>query len=374
MRVLKKKLVTFYRKIIQNIFKLIYGKVEVVLNPDNNKDISIIKIHIEKDRYKIFSCKKSRLYTDTIHDTAILKDNKIIDGPSFQYRKFSPQDVSLSNAKVNLNSVIEKGTPRFIKSFNGVVMSLLTGGGGNNNYWHWLLDVIPRIHILEKANIFDNNIDYYLFPDLMRKFQGETLDILNIHHKKRLSSRHIRHLVADEIIVTSHPYNLLNNPYIDSLQIPTWIVDYLKNKFLKICLKETSLTSFPQKIFINRKDGHSARYLTNNSEVEKNLKKFEFSSLTMSDFSFSDQVALFHNAEQIVGLHGAAFANTIFCKPKTKVVEMRPDTAGDVIKNLVLSNNLVYFDITSKPKTINFNNQQGDIEINMDLLNQIINS
>ena len=53
---------------------------------------------------------------------------------------------------------------------------------------------------------------------------------------------------------------------------------------------------------------------------------------------------------------------------------MRPDTAGDVIKNLVLSNNLVYFDITSKPKTINFNNQQGDIEINMDLLNQIINS
>ena len=44
MRVLKKKLVTFYRKIIKNIFKLIYGKVEVVLNPDNNKDISIINI------------------------------------------------------------------------------------------------------------------------------------------------------------------------------------------------------------------------------------------------------------------------------------------------------------------------------------------
>tara|TARA_B100000674_G_C37936076_1_gene960343 strand:- start:544 stop:1668 length:1125 start_codon:yes stop_codon:yes gene_type:complete len=374
MKVFKKKLVTFYKKIIQNIFKLIYGNVEDVLNPNNNKDILIINVHIEKNKYKIFSCKKSRLYTDTIHDTAILKDNKIIDGPSFQYRKSTPQDVSLSNAKVNLNSVIEKGTPRFIKSFNGVVVSLLTGGGGNNNYWHWLFDVIPRIHILEKANIFENNINFYLFPDLMRKFQGETLDMLNIHHKKRLSSRHIRHLEADEIIVTSHPYNLLNNPYVDSLQIPFWIVDYLKNKFLKNCLKETSLTSFPKKIFINRKDGHSARYLINNSEVEKNLKKFKFSSLTMSDFSFSDQVALFHNADQIVGLHGAAFANTIFCKPKTKVVEMRPDTAGDVIKNLVLSNNLVYFDITSKPKTINFSNQQGDIEINMDLLNQIINT
>ena len=38
----------------------------------------------------------------------------------------------------------------------------------------------------------------------------------------------------------------------------------------------------------------------------------------MSDFSFSDQVALFHNAEQIVGLHGAAFANTIFYQTKNK--------------------------------------------------------
>ena len=216
MRVLKKKLVTFYRKIIQNIFKIIYGKVEVVLNEITIKIYRLLTFILKKIGIKYFS--QSRLYTDTIHDTAILKDNKIIDGPSFQYRKFSPQDVSLSNAKVNLNSVIEKGTPRFIKSFNGVVMSLLTGGGGNNNYWHWLLDVIPRIHILEKANIFDNNIDYYLFPDLMRKFQGETLDILNIHHKKRLSIRHIRHLVADEIIVTSHPYNLLNNPH-NSLQL-----------------------------------------------------------------------------------------------------------------------------------------------------------
>ena len=52
----------------------------------------------------------------------------------------------------------------------------------------------------------------------------------------------------------------------------------------------------------------------------------------MSNFSFVDQVILFNNAKKIVGLHGAAFANLVFCKPKTNIIEMRPDTAGNVIK------------------------------------------
>ena len=53
---------------------------------------------------------------------------------------------------------------------------------------------------------------------------------------------------------------------------------------------------------------------------------------------------------------------------------MRPDTAGVVIKTLAVNNDLNYFDIISKPKTINFNNQLGDIEINIDTIKKIINS
>ena len=47
MRVLKKTC-NILQKNYSNIFKLIYGKVEVVLNPDNNKDISIIKFILKR--------------------------------------------------------------------------------------------------------------------------------------------------------------------------------------------------------------------------------------------------------------------------------------------------------------------------------------
>ncbi len=363
---IKKKLVNSYKYIVRYLFKMFYGSINLVLDPEMNEDIEVKKITLDNNEYKIFYCKKSRLYTDTIHDTAIIKDNMILNGPSFQYRKFNNY-TNLFNDDCKKNSVISIGTPRFKKNFKGSVLSLLTGGGGNFNYWHWLFDVLPRLHILKNSNT--KSYDKILFPNLEKQFQYETLDLLEIEKKKRLSSRKIRHISADQIIATSHPYNLLNNPLKDSLNIPKWIYDYLKEKFLKKSLSKSNIKKFPKKIFINRKDGTSSmRFIINSDDVEGFLVKNGFSSLTLSKIKFIDQVALFFNAELIIGLHGAGFANIIFCKPLTKIVEIKPSNAGDVIKNLAINNKLTYNDISCVPKATNNNSQNGDIEVNLEKL------
>ena len=212
MKFIKKIFKNFYRSIIFFIFKLFHGKITSIMEAENNPDIQVKKVQLNKTEYKIFLCNSSRIYTDTIHDMAVIKDNKILNGPSFQYRKLKSNGLSVANAECKFNSVFIKGTPRFKKKLKGSVFSLLTGGGGNNNYWHWLFDVLPRLCILEESKIFKNDLDYYLFPNLSKKFQNESLDFINIPKNKRLSSRELRHISADTIIATSHPYNLLNNP------------------------------------------------------------------------------------------------------------------------------------------------------------------
>lgn len=355
---LKKKFSNYYKKIIQKFFKYLYGEINGKISHNENKDIIFLKVSIDKKDYEIYICKTSSLYTDTIHDTAIIKNKKIVDGPSFQLRN------NIDTGCLN-NSVISKGTPRFKKKIKGKVVSLLTGGGGNSNYWHWMFDVLPRLNIIKNKEFVFN---YYLFPDLSQKFQNETLDLLQISEKKRLSSRSFRHFDADEIVVTSHPYNILNDPTKDSLDIPSWIYDYLRINFLEKGLKNTKLKSFPKKIYINRRDATSLRYIINLKEVEDILEKENFSSITLSNYSFSDQIALFNNADKIIGLHGAGFANLIFCKPGTKVIELKPNTAGDIIKNLAIKNNLIYDDISCETKTIKLNNQEGDVYIEPKIL------
>merc|ERR1712127_295284 len=82
----KKKLQFIFKKIGYGLFFLLYGKVVGVIKASNNKDIKVDKIFISDLSYRIFKISKSRIYTDTVNDTAFISDKKIIEGPSFQNR------------------------------------------------------------------------------------------------------------------------------------------------------------------------------------------------------------------------------------------------------------------------------------------------
>jgi len=354
---IKKTIKNIFKLISYGIFKIIYGKIKGKIN-FNKEEIEIKSVHFERNiSYKIYIVKNSRLYTDTINDTAILLKNYIVDGPSFQLR-------NNVNASCEKNVVFQKGTPRLKKNLKGTVLSLLTGGGGNSNYWHWLFDVLPRIAIAKK-NIDLKKIDYFLFPDIKENFQIETIKNLNISIEKSISSRACRHLSAEKIISVDHPYNFLNDPNQDVLNIPNWIISFLKESFLKDNYQ--SKINLPKKIYIDRSDAKSGhknmRKILNEDEVRNLLKKEGFSFVTLSDYHFDDQVKLFNGAECIVGLHGAGFSNIVFCNPNTRIIEFQSDTAGEMFENLSKSNNLRYENISVKPKTILENNQLGDIEI-----------
>ena len=136
------------------------------------------------------------------------------------------------NSKIENNLVFKKGTPRKLRNLHGSVLSLLTGGGGNNNYWHWLFDVLPRLNLCNKT-VSLNEVDYFLFPNLLKKFQNETLDLLNIPAHKRISSKKFRHVKAKNLIVTDHPVVITGNTNTDIQNIPKWIMLWLKNSFIK---------------------------------------------------------------------------------------------------------------------------------------------
>ena len=50
--------------------------------------------------YRVYNIMGGRLYTDRIHDTAILLDNKIIEGPSFQFRNNNNSPLACFTAKL----------------------------------------------------------------------------------------------------------------------------------------------------------------------------------------------------------------------------------------------------------------------------------
>ena len=125
-----------------------------------------------------------------------------------------------------------------------------------------------------------------------------------------------------------------------------------------------------KKIYIDRNDNESNIQrlisISNEEEIKKYLLKNNFAIVKLQDIHFTEQVNLFNNAECIVGLHGGGFANISFCKPGTKIIELKSLTAGNVIKNLAVKNKLNYNCIDSKSSEMDnfdFPTQQGSIHI-----------
>ena len=359
----KKFLQSIFKIFFYTIFKLKHGKIifdkkiQSKLYKEENVSFENKSFSLE---YSIFFSSNSRLYTDRIHDTAIIKNNLLIDKPSFQLRN------NVIDDDVTKNIVLKKGTPYIMRKLNGTTLSLLTGGGGNDNFFHWLFDVLPRIGIVEKK-INLNEIDYFLCPNL-NKWQLETLNLLGIKNSQCLSSVKYRHIKSDQIIVTTHPWQISKNVLKDIENLPIWISEWLRNKFLNI----KSNKIFPKKIYIDRSDSQSNlknfRYIVNEKELMDFLKKKNFTIIRLSDLNFEEEVKLFNEVEIAVGLHGAGLTNLVWCNKNSKVIELKSKYTTKVYGNLAAQNKINYKALQYKPKETFVADHYGSIEVDLDEL------
>ena len=364
---IKKFLQKIFKKISYGIFIKIYGKIDDSIDCEKDDRIKVTTINEQENlKYRIYKITNSRLYTDRVQDAAVIIDDKIVEGPSFQFRYIKDTNF-ISNSKSKNNIVLRKGTPRRLKKLKGTVLSLLTGGAGNTNYWHWLFDVLPRVGLFSKVYNL-NDVDYFLVPDLIKRFQYETLNSLKISTNKILSSERYRHIEAEKLIVTDHPVVTTGNATNDILNIPIWITKWLQEKFI---IKDKIIKN---KIYIDRADD-KLRSINNEEEIKKYLSSKNFTIIKPHEISFLDQVNYFYSADCVVGLHGAAFANITFCNPNTKIIELKGLHAGVAIENLAKKNNLNYYSIACKAKELSKYqgpNQQGQIEVPINNLAKIL--
>ena len=92
---------------------------------------------------------------------------------------------------------------------------------------------------------------------------------------------------------------------------------YLKMQKEQLLKHRVAVDASPY-LFVSRKRTQHRHF--NEDEVYALLKEFGFQLVYPEQYSFEEQMSLFHNAECIVGGTGAAFTNLLFCKDGCKVL------------------------------------------------------
>lgn len=176
------------------------------------------------------------------------------------------------------------------------------------NYYHWLFDVLPRLAMLsDRSHPYD-----FIYLQSSRRFQRETLSLLNLDPSTILSCDEHQILSAERFLVPCHQST-------GRTTYPLWVRDRLREWFLP-----PAGTRGPRRrLYIGRAREHG-RHISNESELFAFLETLGFEYLLPEHLSFLDQVAAFRDAEVIVAAHGAGLANIAFCDAGTRLVELFP--------------------------------------------------
>ncbi|MEF3307184.1 glycosyltransferase family 61 protein [Paenibacillus sp. GYB003] len=230
----------------------------------------------------------------------------------------------------------------------------------DHNYYHWLGDVLARIHLIDRSGI---RIDKYIVTgNGPSRFQTETLAMLGIPERKIARLGPGAHLKARRLVVPSlDMYRLL--PFVPH-SMPGWASRYLRSALSSRAA--ASPTPGPRRIYVSRRLAFD-RKVTNEDEVCRLLERFGFRRVELESLPVAEQIRLFAEADVVAAPHGAGLANLLFCKPGTQVLELfAPNYVNPVYWYLCNQLGLDYYCMLGQGERLPTASGIGDVERRVD--------
>lgn len=192
--------------------------------------------------------------------------------------------------------------------------TFLLGARGISNYFHWMLDIFPKLELCRRAGITFQPDDRFVVPFLQRKFQHETLALWGISEQQIWAAHDESSYMHSEQWVVPYLHNHL------ATRLARWIPGYLRNSFLPT---SAEIQQPRLRLFISRNAaGTQGRQVSNQAELDRFLKQYGFKLVYPEQHSVQEQAALFAQAAIVLAPHGAGLTNIVFCRQATVVIEL----------------------------------------------------
>ncbi|RAJ96089.1 uncharacterized protein DUF563 [Larkinella arboricola] len=207
-----------------------------------------------------------------------------------------------------------------------------------NNYYHWVVDLLPRLLVLQKYNLNDLKDRVIILHHNAKLYETNSLAMLGIDKDKVFRLKPFETVKVKDLVVAD--YHGLNKPF------PSWKKEILEGL-------HTGEPVLPKKKIYLLRGKQAKRSLIGEERLVAMLENLGFTIVNPQGMTFEDQIRVLKNAEVVVALHGAALTNIIFCDPQTLIVELRstylpPEHYSSIAKTY----NLRFETVSLSPKSL----------------------
>jgi capsular polysaccharide biosynthesis protein len=206
------------------------------------------------------------------------------------------------------------------KNKKNIESGIMMNGIASYNYYHWLLEFIPRLELINKLKKY-SHIPFLVdqvchdIPQL-----EESILLLKKHHQDIIflepnKQYHVRNLVVPSY--TS--WNVINLKKRITLRETDSIISSQSIKFLRssYLLNIDKYSKSNKKIYISRLTSKNRKF--NEEEIKLVFLNRGFEIIYPEELTFLEQLEIFSHAKVIAGATGAGLTNIIFA-PKSAII------------------------------------------------------
>lgn len=297
-----------------------------------------------------------------VHYVAAIKEARLCVGP-FGQAVFDSEDRYVEGV-CRGDGILYALCPTYalpaLQYFDGKVVSLCSLW--SNGYFHWLLEVLPKLLMILRAGYKFEEVDLFLVRQISPPLM-EFLSYLGIPEEKVILWNQVPHLKVKRLIVTSSLENYDYGKKPTGIAIEPWASRAMYEHF---ALKSAS-EGKKRRIYVDREHA-SIRKVINNTEVKTQLEKYGFESVALENLNLAQKQSLFSNAEFVVGPAGAGFANLVLCPPGcAALIFYQEGFESNSFWSLCNNNQLLHYHLVCNPSSRYFPSKHKNT-INEDFL------
>ncbi|WP_160163641.1 glycosyltransferase family 61 protein [Natrinema versiforme] len=243
----------------------------------------------------------------------VTNENKIlaetVASPAFDTRQSQPRRVGDALAKSMATNGV-RSTIAAVRPKNNVTPQKIIERGAViaspwNNYYHWTVECLIRIRLLERYAAATGEAPPILVPETMTPWMVESLELMDYAGPVIKWDGSI--IGVETLIMPTYPDPIPSECF--------WLRDRMRSN-----IGSPDIANGSDRIYISREDA-TVRDVRNKDRLQMTLDRYGFDTYILSELSVEEQVGLFATADVIVGPHGAGLTNCIYAEDVT-IVEL----------------------------------------------------
>ncbi|MBJ6108283.1 glycosyltransferase family 61 protein [Hymenobacter sp. BT523] len=224
-------------------------------------------------------------------------------------------------------------TPRLPPEFNGTfllrqwmgrhqdvatpeVVGLVHGPWATGNYYHWMVDTLPRLLLLQGTHPGCPLVLFEPVPAYVRQTAA---------------------MFGFERLLPLPPETVANVPELAMPDYPA--PSGFQDGALSLAARDRVIEALhlkgfagERRVYVSR-SRQRLRRLLNETAIEPLLRQYGFETVYFEELSFAEQVRLMTETTVLVGVHGANLTNMLFLRPDAAVVELMNNSTHEAVFN-----------------------------------------